>query len=75
MFFPDCAETVNVASKHSNATGSKIFLTNFGSEFTRIPKYLVIKDSLAREEVGPHWDSAELRIASALFASSLPLRP
>ena len=33
------------------------------------------RDSLAREAVGSHWDSAGLCIASVLFASSLPLRP
>ena len=32
------------------------------------------RDSTAREEAEPNWDSAGPRIASAFFASSLPLR-
>src|SRR5229473_1865163 len=68
----DCAETANAATKDSRDARRKLILANSGSGFTC---FLVIEDSLAREEFGPNWDSAGPRIVLALFASSQPHPP
>jgi hypothetical protein len=43
MFFPDYAETVNAAIKHSSGIERKIILTNSGSEFNRILNTLSLR--------------------------------
>src|SRR6267378_2438648 len=43
MVFPGCAETVSAASSHRSGVGRKIFVRNFGSEFTGIPNTLSLR--------------------------------